>query len=55
MQKITIWIRDDTDGATPITVNMRRDGEYLVLENELIRIQILTDLLLATLGEEGHG
>lgn len=53
--KATIWIRDDVGGRVPLTVDVSRVDDRIVLKNELITIWLPTEAVVAALGDEGHG
>lgn len=55
MGKTKIWIDDEVGGRFPVDVEIRRDGNKIILENKTIRIMMFIDALMSVLGDEGHG
>ena len=55
MGKTKIWIDDEVGGRFPVDVEIRRDGNKIVIENDTIKIIIYIDSIMSVLGDEGHG
>lgn len=53
--KATVWISDNVGGKVPLTMDVSRVDDRIVLKNEMMQIWLPTDAVLSAMGDEGHG
>ena len=53
--EVVIWFHDNIEGAFPLRMTVKRDGDKIVLSALQVTIDVPVEAVLSVLGDEGHG
>lgn len=53
--EVMIWIHDNVEGAFPLRMIIKRDGDKIILSAAQMTVDIPIEAVMSVLGDEGHG